>query len=111
MPKSISAGPTQLTASIGLVIGGAMWGVYWIPVRVIADMGLPGVWAGVVLYLAALIVLLPIIWINRKSLLSKWQTLLFVGFLTGSGGPGKSRVINALQAYAIFFLHTIKSYL
>ena len=110
MSKNTPTDSIQLTASIGLVIGGIMWGVYWIPVRVIADMGLPGVWAGVVLYLAALIVLLPIIWTNRESLLSKWQTLLFVGLLTGAAFSlftTSLSMTDVIRAILLFYLTPI----
>ena len=54
------------TASLALVFGGAMWGLYWIPVRFFLDKGLTGPWPGIAMYAATLIILLPLIWTERN---------------------------------------------
>ncbi len=74
----------QIDASIGLVIGGMMWGLFWIPVHAIADLGLPGAWAGVVIYIAATILLLPLVWKNRVSMMTRWRELAICGLFTGA---------------------------
>jgi len=84
MNEATSHRRTEITASIGLVIGGMMWGLFWMPVRLIAGLGLPGAWAGIVIYTIATIVLLPVVWINRKSLRTRWPALLVCGLFTGA---------------------------
>ncbi|WP_431299013.1 DMT family transporter [Tabrizicola sp. BL-A-41-H6] len=40
---------------------GAFWGFYWLPVRILADAGLPGAWGTFAITLAATILLLPVV--------------------------------------------------
>lgn len=61
-----------------------MWGLYWLPVRALTDRGLPGPWAGAVLYAGALIVLLPFAWRTRATLCAHWRHLVVGGLLTGT---------------------------
>jgi hypothetical protein len=49
-----------------IVVGtGALWGFYWLPVRSLAEMGLPGAWGTVAITLAATAVLSPVA-VNRR---------------------------------------------
>ena len=75
---------TPTTASITLVIGGAMWGLFWIPVRFFLDYGLSGAWPGIVMYTATILVLLPFYWPQRRSLVSNWRALVLSGAFTGA---------------------------
>ena len=72
------------TAGAALLLGGAMWGLYWIPVRAFLDLGLTGSWPGVVMYLAAIIALLPFLWRDRSILISRWRGLILSGMFTGA---------------------------
>ncbi|MEM9127225.1 MAG: DMT family transporter [Pseudomonadota bacterium] len=72
------------TASIALVFGGAMWGLYWIPVRYFVDQGLDGAWPGIVMYTSALIVMVPILWRQRLMVFHDWRGLMFSGAFTGA---------------------------
>ena len=75
---------TPAKAGFALLLGGAMWGLYWIPVRQMGEMGLPGTWAGLVLYLATLILLSPAIWRKRQNLIENWRLLVVSGAFTGA---------------------------
>ena len=72
------------TASIALVIGGMMWGLYWIPVRFFMGQGLSGPWPGIAMYTSALIVLSPFLWRERLALLNGWRGLIPSGMFTGA---------------------------
>ncbi len=61
-----------------------MWGLYWMPVRFFADLGLSGSWPGVVMYVAALIAVLPFFWRSRQQTAQKWRALLLSGMFTGA---------------------------
>lgn len=61
-----------------------MWGLYWIPVRAFAELGLTGSWSGTVVYLAALVVLLPALWTYRRKVILRWRDLIFSGVFTGA---------------------------
>jgi len=77
----------QLTpkhASIALVIGGCMWGIYWLPLTHLEGQGLTGATAGIALYVACLVLLVPAIWRNRALFIIHYKALLFSGILTGA---------------------------
>ena len=74
---------THRHASICLILGGCMWGLYWIPLLYLERLGLTGAASGTALYLACLVVLLPVIWRYRMILITRWRDLLFSGILTG----------------------------
>lgn len=71
-------------AAVALLLGGAMWGLYWIPVRAFVEFGLTGSWPGVVMYLAALIAVLPFLWRVRRVLVLRWRGLILSGMFTGA---------------------------
>ena len=52
-------GLTQTRASLLIVLGGCMWGVYWLPLRHLEGLGFTGASAGIALYIGCLVVLLP----------------------------------------------------
>lgn len=81
---SRSAWQPKSVASIALLLSGAMWGLYWIPVRFFVDLGLTGSWPGIVMYLSALVALLPFLWRIRGVLVSRWRGLIFSGVFTGA---------------------------
>ncbi|MEM6406966.1 MAG: DMT family transporter [Pseudomonadota bacterium] len=75
---------SDTVAGAALLIGGAMWGLYWIPVRYFAEAGLPGSWPGVVMYLAALVAVSPALWRIRGVLARNWRGLILSGMFTGA---------------------------
>ncbi|SIS85404.1 DMT family transporter [Phaeovulum vinaykumarii] len=51
----------QRMRASAIVLGtGAFWGLYWLPVRKLADLGLPGAWGTVAITLMAALVLAPL---------------------------------------------------
>ena len=81
---AVEQGSNLRVASLALVLGGMMWGLYWIPVRYFVDQGLGGAWPGIVMYAAALLGLSPILWKQRQALARKWRNLIFSGVFTGA---------------------------
>lgn len=61
-----------------------MWGLYWIPVRFFEHGGLTGSWPGIVMYVAALIAVLPFVWQHRRGLALRWKDLVLSGLFTGA---------------------------
>lgn len=76
--------PAESAAGAALLLGGAMWGLYWIPVRAFVELGLPGSWPGVVMYLAAYFAVLPFLWRARGALIGRWRGLILSGMFTGA---------------------------
>ncbi len=56
----------SLAASVIVFWTGAFWGVYWLPVRALEDMGLTGAWGTAAIAAAAVILLSPFVVLRRK---------------------------------------------
>ena len=80
MPTALS----PMRASIALLTGGCLWGIYWIPMGYLEAMGFHGATAGIVLCVSCLVVLSPMIWHHRMLFVRHYKTLLFSGLLTGA---------------------------
>lgn len=74
---------TAQRASLYLIAGGCMWGIYWLPLRMLEQLGMTGTSAGIILYITCLIGLFPVIWRYRAIIISQWRILLFSGMMTG----------------------------
>ncbi|MBY6005435.1 DMT family transporter [Salipiger bermudensis] len=61
----INALATLLVASFGL-----LWGFYWMPVRAMVDLGLPGAWGTVLATVTAAVVLAPFVALRWRALVS-----------------------------------------
>ncbi len=75
---------SETTAGLALLLGGAMWGLYWIPVRALEALGLTGSWPGVVMFLAALIAVLPFVLREWRAIAPRWRGLILSGMFTGA---------------------------
>lgn len=68
-----------------IVVGtGALWGFYWLPVRSLNVMGLPGAWGTVAITLAATVVLSPIAFTGRRKFASSNRAALISVALGGA---------------------------
>jgi drug/metabolite transporter (DMT)-like permease len=59
---------STLAASAVVLLTGLFWGVYWVPVRAVAALGLDGAWGTAAITMAAALFLLPFVLVNRMSL-------------------------------------------
>ena len=73
-----------MVASVGLVVGGALWGLYWVPLRFMAERGLPGAWAGLMLYVGCAIVLATLVMTGRFPIRQWGFDLALCGLATGA---------------------------
>ena len=97
-------------ASIGLVIGGALWGLIWIPLRYLEGLGLPGAWAGLVMYVGAALVLVVLIAAGRLRIQSSLRALAMCGvFLGGAFSLYASSLVltDVVRALLLFYLTPI----
>lgn len=68
-----------------IVVGtGALWGVYWLPVRRLAEAGLPGAWGTLAAVLVAAVLLLPGALKHRGELRNASPVALFYTALGGA---------------------------
>lgn len=75
---------TRRRAALALLLGGALWGVVWIPLRALAELGLPGAWPGLMLFAGAALAAAPIAIARRRTLAARAGPLLRCGLLTGA---------------------------
>lgn len=61
----------SILASAVVLLTGIVWGVYWVPVRDIAELGLDGAWGTGAITLAAALFLLPFVLANTAALRGK----------------------------------------
>lgn len=59
---------TTLVASLIVVGTGALWGFYWLPVRRLAEIALPGAWGTLAIVAAATVLLAPLALKRRQRL-------------------------------------------
>ena len=79
-----STARAEMGPSLGIVLGGALWGLFWLPVRAIGEMGLAGAWPGAVIYAGCLAVLLPVLVFRWRNLVRYWRPLAICGLFTGT---------------------------
>lgn len=79
-----SGASSDLLPSLGIVGAGVLWGLFWLPVRALGDMGLEGAWPGIIIYAGAVLFLLPVLLINWKTIRPVWKPLALSGLFTGA---------------------------
>ena len=61
---------TTFLASLIVVATGALWGLYWLPVRRLAELDLPGPWGTLAIVGATAVLLAPVAFARRRRLTS-----------------------------------------
>ena len=86
----------QGLARAACLLGGVVWGVYWIPLRAIDAVGISGAWATAVFHIVPAMLLLPLVWHRRAQLQTGGASLQAVGASLGL----------AMMLYSTAFLYT-----
>jgi drug/metabolite transporter (DMT)-like permease len=100
-------GLTQTRASLLIVLGGCMWGVYWLPLRHLEGLGFTGASAGIALYVGCLVVLLPFTLRFGAIIQTQWRILLFSSLLTGAAFSLFTTALvltDVIRAILLFYL-------
>lgn len=93
--KLIREGHTGF-ARIACLIGGAVWGLYWIPLRSLDAAGISGIWATALIHLIPLVLIVPLALPRR----SQWQS---GGWALQASGASMGL---AILLYSTAFLYT-----
>ncbi len=72
-----------LQASLAVVLAGIAWGLFWLPLRRLEEMGVAGGWASLGFFLAALPVILPLAVFRRRQIAEGGLSLAITGAITG----------------------------
>ena len=85
-----------ILARIACLLGGAVWGVFWIPLRNLDEAGMSGAWATAIFHGIPLLLLLPVLFLRAPRLGSSNISFHLVGFTMGL----------SLVLYSTAFLYT-----
>ena len=83
-------------ARFACLYAGAIWGIFWIPVRAINDAGINGLWSTAIWFVVPTALLLPLVILRFKSIKAGGLSLQITAFLSGV----------ALLCYTLAFLYT-----
>lgn len=75
----------ERVASVVLFAGAAVWGLYWLPLRALAGMGIEGTWGVVYFNAFRLVILVPVLIWGRTRMIARPGPVLFIGALTRLG--------------------------
>jgi len=84
MANRAPAARPALLPSAGIVLGGMLWGLFWVPVRALGALGLEGAWPSAIIFGCCLLVLLPMLPFRWRHLARHWRPLLLGGLFTGT---------------------------
>lgn len=84
MTSALLRARPDLLPTLAVALSGALWGLFWIPMRLAEEGGLPGGWGAAVFFLPAVAVLIPVAFRRRGALRAGGLGLIVTGFLTGS---------------------------
>lgn len=95
---------------LSLLLGAAMWGLVWYPMRLLERGGLDGVWLSVILYASALLVSLP--FMVRGLLAFRTQPFAMILLAVSGGWTNIAFVLaildgNVLRVMLLFYLSPI----
>ena len=98
MTSPLSSLPVRadLLPSLAVAMSGAVWGLFWIPMRELDAVGVRGAWAAAVFFGLTLVLVLPLLPSRLRSIRSGGPSVLLTGILTGS----------AFAFYAVSLVHT-----
>ena len=93
---------TPILAILACLVAATMWGVLWYPLRVLEKMGLPGVWASLVIYIFALIVISPLVYKQNRN----WprQTGLMILLAIAAGWTNLAFILAMLEGTVVRIL-------
>lgn len=73
----------SLAASLAVALCGALWGIYWLPLRHLEQAGLSGGWATAAFFLAALPPALVLAFYARGQIKARLRAFLWLAILNG----------------------------
>ena len=103
---------SDLTPSLALAFGAALWGLYWIPVRGIDLAGVPPFWTGPVIFGASALLFLPLIALRRRQFAAHWHHTLVPGVLAGGAFAlyiASLNLTDVVRAILLFYLSPVWS--
>ncbi|MEM8697620.1 MAG: DMT family transporter [Pseudomonadota bacterium] len=79
------AAPSLRTASLAVFLSSAIWGLYWVPLRVFEARGIEGGWSVTLLNMPPLLVLIPLMLWQGAGLRKHGHHAVLIGLFAGAG--------------------------
>lgn len=92
----MSAQQSTGLASAAVFLSAAIWGLFWIPIRLFEQQGIGGEWALISLYFPAFLVLFPVVAFDLSRQIRHTRSALIIGACLGA----------ALALFGVGILHT-----
>ncbi len=83
----LSAMSSQLTShyfpALACVVAATLWGLFWYPLRLLEEMGVPGLWASLFIYCVAMLFFVPFCWTKRADFFKHKLEYILIGVFAG----------------------------
>lgn len=84
MLSTMSSQPTShYFPALACVLAATLWGLFWYPLRLLEEMGIPGLWSSLIIYCVAMLFLIPAFWRKRSDLLEHKLEYILIGLFAG----------------------------
>lgn len=103
---------SDLLPSLGLALGAALWGLYWIPVRGIEQAGVSVFWNGPIIFGASAILFLPLMLYRHRQFTEHWKHTLIPGLLAGCAFAlyvASLNLTDVVRAILLFYMSPLWS--
>lgn len=80
---NISNSPHNRLAIACLLFSASMWGLIWYPIRLLEEAGMSAVWTSLVMYVAAGILVIPVLWRQYGVISQYFSDLLILAIAAG----------------------------
>ena len=103
---------SDLLPSIAIAVGAAFWGLYWIPVRGIEQVGVHAFWTGPVIFGASSLLFLPLVLLRWRNYVAHWRHILLPGLLAGSAFSlyiASLNLTDVVRAILLFYMSPLWS--
>jgi len=74
---------TETLAKLACAYSGVVWGLFWIPLRALDELGVTGAWATALFYLVPALLILPLMLARWRKLVAGGLSLQLTGLVTG----------------------------
>ena len=93
----------ETLAKLACAYSGLVWGLFWLPVRKLAEAGITGLWANLMFYAVPFVIVLPVVLWRRRQITREGLKLQALSFSVG--------VSLALYSLAILYTEVVRAML
>jgi drug/metabolite transporter (DMT)-like permease len=84
MLSLMSSQPTsRYFPALACVVAAILWGLFWYPLRLLEEMGIPGLWSSLIIYCSAMIFFIPVCWQKRSDFSKHKLEYILIGIFAG----------------------------